>query len=322
MITRPKVSVVIPAYNAEEWIARSVESVLRQTIDDWELIVVDDGSQDGTQEVVQKYGDDRIILTSQPNGGPSSARNRGMAMASGEYIAFLDADDEYAPSFLQRTTSFLDQHSTCCACSTNAIWVRRNGDTFARDKPGQIISGAEGIVADFLKVRMKNRSFPQIYLVLRAEWLEELGPFDPDVQVGEEEELLLRWIVKGPLGYINEPLAYYYDNPGSFIKDLKRSTHAKAVLWGKVIPRDDELQVLLPSYRKFRDLRLFRSAVISVAAGCLDDAKRIANLWPASPSSLHWWIGHTLVSLPRPLLWLLHKSVGRTKAVKNRNEGF
>ena len=166
---------------------------------------------------------------------------------------------------------------------------------------------------------MRHRSFPQNLFVLRSALVDELGGFDPDIHAGEEEELLLRWLDRGQVGYIDEPLVYRYLTPGSYIRDLRRTTHAKAVLWEKVISRDAYLRKRFPSYRRFRDFRLFRNAIISVAAGCLDDAKAIARLWPRSLLSWRWWVGHTLVSLPRPFLWLLHCCVRWTDAVKKRN---
>lgn len=320
---KPIVSVIIPAYNAARWIERAVTSCLKQTLDSIEVIVVDDGSSDATHAIAEKCGDERVVIVRKANGGPSAARCAGVARANGRYLAFLDADDRYEPKFLERTVEFLERHPHCCGVTTNVYWVKRDGTSFIRYQSGSIVPEHEGVVRDLLAVRIRDRGFPQIYLVLRGDWAKELGTFDPDILAGEEEELLLRWLPRGPLGYIDEPLVYYYDTPGSFIKDLKRTTHAKTVLWSKVIAQDKKLRASLPSYRKFRDHRLYRSAIISVAAGCLDEAKIIAKIWPLSPLSLHWWIGRSLVAMPRPLLWLLHKSVYWMPAVKNRNtRGF
>jgi len=317
----PKVSVIIPAYNRERLIGRAIQSVLSQTMPDWEMIIVDDGSTDDTAEAAKRVGDARITVLRQANAGPSAARNTGMKRARGEYIALLDSDDAYAPTFLERATRFLDARPECAIAATNAVSVSCSGKESVTYAPGAIIGTEEmeGVVGDTLRTRIRHRSFPQIFFVLRSALLPELGGFDPDIHAGEEEELLLRWLPKGQVGYIAAPLVYRYHTPGSYIRDLRRTTHAKAVLWEKVIPRDQHLQQCLPSYRRFRDFRMFRAAVISVAAGCLDDAKAIARLWPPSPLSWHWWVGRTLVSLPKPILRLLHLCVGWTDAVKNRN---
>ena len=87
-------SVIIPAYNAEHFIDASVISVLSQSCDDYELIIVDDGSQDGTREKIFAYSDSRIKYIYQDNGGVSSARNRGILESNGEFVCFLDSDDE------------------------------------------------------------------------------------------------------------------------------------------------------------------------------------------------------------------------------------
>jgi glycosyltransferase involved in cell wall biosynthesis len=111
----PRVSVVIPLYNKASSIAAATTSVRRQTFADLELIVVDDGSTDGSASVVRGLGDTRMRLLAQPNAGPGAARNRGLADAAGEYVAFLDADDEWEPEFLQLAVTALDAHPECAA---------------------------------------------------------------------------------------------------------------------------------------------------------------------------------------------------------------
>ncbi len=98
----PTISVVIPAYNAEKTILETIESAFQQTFTDFELIVIDDGSSDDTAELVNTIADDRLQLFSYENGSASVARNRGIAHASGAFIAFLDADNLWTPRFVRR----------------------------------------------------------------------------------------------------------------------------------------------------------------------------------------------------------------------------
>lgn len=103
-----KVSVIIPLYNKVRWVRRTLESISTQTFRDFEVIVVDDGSTDGSAEVVASYPDRRFRMVRQANAGPGAARNRGIAEARGELIAFLDADDEWLPDFLTHNVRMLD----------------------------------------------------------------------------------------------------------------------------------------------------------------------------------------------------------------------
>lgn len=113
----PTVSVVMPAYNVEKTIGRAIDSVIHQTYTNLELIIVNDGSTDATLDVIRGYEDSRIVVVSQPNGGLSCARNTGINRATGEYLTFIDSDDWYEESYLERmVSSFMSNHSQLIAC--------------------------------------------------------------------------------------------------------------------------------------------------------------------------------------------------------------
>jgi hypothetical protein len=103
-----QVSVITPLYNKEKWIRRTLDSIARQTFTDYELLVSDDGSTDGGAQIVANYGDPRFRLIRQLNAGPGAARNRGIAEAKGPLLAFLDADDEWLPNYLEDSVRLLD----------------------------------------------------------------------------------------------------------------------------------------------------------------------------------------------------------------------
>ena len=107
---KPFFSIIIPAYNLENYIAAALQSVLVQTFQDFEIIIVDDGSTDETVSIIQSFHDPRIRLVSQVNGGVSRARNAGMKKAVGAYIAFLDGDDYWYPEHLELAADFFNRH--------------------------------------------------------------------------------------------------------------------------------------------------------------------------------------------------------------------
>src|SRR5712692_9736802 len=104
-----KVSIVVPLYNKAPYVRRALDSIAAQTFSDFEVIVVDDGSTDDGPSVVANYGDSRVRLVRQPNAGPGAARNAGLAQTQGELIAFLDADDEWLPTYLEESVRQLEE---------------------------------------------------------------------------------------------------------------------------------------------------------------------------------------------------------------------
>ncbi len=112
-MSRPAVSVVIPLYNKDKYIARALDSVLAQTYHNFEVVVIDDGSTDNGPDTVRQYNDSRVRLVQQANAGPGAARNRGIQESRAPLLAFLDADDEWLPEFLGKSIERLESHPGC-----------------------------------------------------------------------------------------------------------------------------------------------------------------------------------------------------------------
>ena len=133
MITSPKVTVVIPVYNREKYVAAAIESVLAQTFTDFELLVIDDGSTDRSREVVRSYHDPRIrLMCSETNEGIPKTRNKGIQFARGEYLAFLDSDDWAYPKRLAKQVAFLDSHPDYAAVGAWIAWMDEGGRSLRR----------------------------------------------------------------------------------------------------------------------------------------------------------------------------------------------
>lgn len=118
------VSIITPCYNGEKYIAQTIESVLAQTYQNWEMLIVDDGSKDRSAELVNRYAqkDSRIRLLCQENAGSAAARNNGLRNCRGQYIALLDADDLWLPQFLEKQIACLKaNHALCVSCAYNRI---------------------------------------------------------------------------------------------------------------------------------------------------------------------------------------------------------
>lgn len=115
-----KVSIITPCYNGARYIAETIESVLAQDYTDWEMIIVNDGSTDDSQQIIEKYAssDDRIISVNQKNGGSANARNHGIRLATGRYICLLDSDDLWYPQFLSEQLAFLHEKNAAVVCAS------------------------------------------------------------------------------------------------------------------------------------------------------------------------------------------------------------
>jgi glycosyltransferase involved in cell wall biosynthesis len=180
----PRVSAIIPTYNRKAFVLEAVASVLAQTYGDYELIVVDDGSGDGTGEALTHYGG-RVRYAYQDNTGVSTARNHGLELARGEFIAFLDSDDLWLPEKLQVQVAFMDAHPQAQICYTDEIWIRRGVRVNPRKKHAKY-SGE--IYPQCLPLCIISPSSA----LMRRGLFEQVGTFDPRFPVCEDYDLWLR----------------------------------------------------------------------------------------------------------------------------------
>ncbi len=205
-----KVSVIIPTYNRAALLPRAVNSVLAQTYDNYEIIIVDDCSPDNTQEVIDGFTDSRIhSFRHERNKGQSAARNTGIANAAGEYIAFLDDDDEWLPNKLEIQVDTLDASASNVAliyCWSN--WID--------DSSGRVMtprhSYEEGDIFEQALAMNAHHSPPT--LLVRTSVLREVGGFDEDMDTHEDRVLLCKIAQRYCVTVVPQVLVYVHTSHG------------------------------------------------------------------------------------------------------------
>ena len=196
------ISVVIPTYNRVELLKRSIDSVINQTIKPFEIIIVDDGSNDGTEAMVKKKYDS-LKLIKQKNKGASAARNTGIKASSGEWICFLDSDDEWKNNKLEKQITFVANNSDYKFFHSNEIWIK-NGKRINQKKKHKKYGGNI-----FKKCLDMCRISPSSVLI-NKNIFEEVGFFNENLIVCEDYELWLRICDKYKVFFIDEPLIIKY----------------------------------------------------------------------------------------------------------------
>jgi glycosyltransferase involved in cell wall biosynthesis len=207
------VTVVMPSYDAAAFVGEAVESVLAQTIADWELIVVDDGSTDGTPEIVAGYDDSRVrLLPIEHSGLPAVARNRGLALSESRYVAFLDADDVWLPDKLARQLEVLDSRPEVGLVHTGFEQLRDTGVLEPYVPPPEL--SASGPQFERLAV---GNYIANSSVLLRRDLLARHGSFDEDARLRgtEDFELWLRLSPHTTFAYVDEPLVVYRLHAGN-----------------------------------------------------------------------------------------------------------
>lgn len=195
------ISVIIPTFNRSSVLVRAVHSVLNQTYKNFELIIVDDGSTDDTEKILAPFADVRYIKTK--NAGVSSARNRGVDLARGKWLAFLDSDDEWLPQKLQAQMDFFSQHPHLSIVYNDEIWVRNNVRV---NKKVRHQKAGGWIFAQCLEQCLIAPSS----VLLSKELFLEMGGFDENFLVCEDYDLWLKISSKYEVGFINESLIVKY----------------------------------------------------------------------------------------------------------------
>jgi glycosyltransferase involved in cell wall biosynthesis len=196
----PEISVIIPTYNRRAMLLEAVDSVLAQSFESFELIVIDDGSTDGTVENLARLDrTSRIEFDRIDHRGPAAARNRGVELARAPLIAFLDSDDLWSPTKLERQLAFMRANPGCAISQTNEIWIR-NG---RRVNPGlRHRKRAGDIFIDSLRTCLISMSAT----MMRTDLFRSLGGFDEIMAAAEDYDLWLRILIDHEAGLLDEPL--------------------------------------------------------------------------------------------------------------------
>ncbi len=201
-------SIMMPAYNAELYIGEAIDSVLAQSYPDWELVVVDDGSTDGTAQIVSRYQDSRIKLVSQENSGEAAARNTALRHISGRFVAFLDADDQYLPNHLELTLGALYEHPGWDGVYSDGIHIDSQGNelpTLSSRRRGPF----EGWLFEEL-VRASDVFGPPICVVVcRDKIIERDLWYDTRIIIGPDWEFFTRFSEQATFSYLNRITCKY-----------------------------------------------------------------------------------------------------------------
>jgi glycosyltransferase involved in cell wall biosynthesis len=277
----PVVSIILPCYNQAHFLPYAVSSILAQTYYDWETIIVDDGSTDSTREVAAQFNDPRVRFISQENRGLPGARNAGIGVSKGKYLAFLDADDEWEPMFLERCVGILsNKPPNIAGVYTRNCFIDPKGTVLPR-------LGGQAVPPEQLPGKLWTGGFfPPHCVLVRADCVGEAGMFDETLTSVEDWDLWLRIVQCGyTFQSISEPLARYRIYPGSMSTNASRMHENRvAVLTKHFGPPAGDPTSWTEQKRRVYSLT-YRAATLGyIQQGRPDEGWRLltqaATLWP------------------------------------------
>ena len=224
----PPISILIPLFNKAPYIAKALDSVYAQTFSDYDCIIIDDGSTDGSfaraEEWIGQHQDSRFRLISHTNAGVAAARNHAASLTQADYLAFLDADDWWEPTFLQELYTFALQHPEAALWATNYIYF----------KPGKTRIGATDIA--YLAPDSVFINYPLSYYqgtgmpiwtgatLVSHTAFSALGGFPPHIHMGEDFLLWSQFALHYPIAFLDRPLAYYNNSLPTTSSALRATT--------------------------------------------------------------------------------------------------
>lgn len=275
-----RVSVVVPLYNKVAYIRRALDSIASQTFSDFEVIVVDDGSTDGSAGVAEGYLDPRFRLLSQSNRGPGDARNKGLAEAKGEVIAFLDADDEWLPNYLEESLGVLDSSGTEVVSVTSGYFEYPQGTS--TEKMWRRLGITEGTYETTVNTSPRRLINVLAYMspcstLAKTASVRKYGGFygGEKCRYGEDAFLWLKILLREKVALNLKPLVKFHREAASLSKNL---TGARPVEPFLTDPKEiesacpNELRELLA---KFLAARAFKTACVLGYWGHWSEAKSL-----------------------------------------------
>ena len=242
-------SVILPLFNKAPYVEKTIQSVLSQTYEDFELIVVDDGSTDSSFEVAKNAmgSDRRCQIIHQENSGVSVARNKGVSLSSGDYVCFIDGDDWWSPRFLERMAWLIGAYPDAGIYGTNYYYVKNGRERVC-------VKNAETGYIDYCKVYADGMAMPltSISVAIKPQVFTEFHGFKPELKLGEDFDLWIRIALRYKVVFLNEPLAYYNQDSNPAWRGIGHLQEPRFhMLWN--LGYLDEEERINPNYKQLID---------------------------------------------------------------------
>lgn len=276
-----RVSTLMPVYNGAAYVGQAIESVLAQREVDVELIVIDDGSTDDTPQILAGFGD-RIRVLRQSNAGHVKARNNGARIATGEWLAFLDADDEWLPDKLIKQLARTDQR-------TQVVYTERMNFGEVERLTTKQSDSQELLEGDIFEPLLTHGNFVTVSSVLiRRDVFDQLGGFEESLLVCEDWDMWLRYTAQGGhIGVVREPLTRYRWHSGAMTRNLRRMLEGRLQVVDRALttPRGQTLRrdIVRKALAKCWEISAWYAAPVDRRLA-LSWYLRAAYHWPWDPS--------------------------------------
>ncbi len=283
----PLVSAIIPAFNAEDTLGRAIDSVLNQTYPNIESIVVNDGSTDSTEAVATAYAGVRYFH--QENKGLARTRNVGVGHALGEYIAFLDADDEWVTNKIERQMHIFLQDNRVDLLGTHRVRVKVDEHWNVLSRQPSPRADGRLVEVSFKQLIRGNRICGSSVVVRRSDF-DEMGGFDSSLLAVEDHDLWLRMAAADKrLFNLNEPLYVFYERPGSLRKDLDKVVKAHRDIickWNSLLNVDSPLSPT--DFFEVKQWWVLKDAFRAFVQGEWPRGRALVRQAAAIPSRCYW----------------------------------
>lgn len=293
-----RISIIIPLYDKSAYIERALASIAAQTLTDYEVIVVDDGSRDDGPDKVRRWNDGRVRLVQQPNAGPGAARNRGIREAGADLLAFLDADDEWTPTYLAQSVRHLERHPDAVSITSGYFeWPAGiSREPYWRGRgltPGRNRWTAE--TSPVLAVDMLAYMCPWS-TVVRTDVVRALGGFFDKERClyAEDAHLWLKVLLNHPVAFNLDPLVRFHTEASGLSKNLTKARPVEPFL-----EHPQDIEAVCPTELRsllgdILALRAFKTACVLGYWGRWRDARRLRSSFQARQP---WRLPYSLASL-------------------------
>ena len=304
-MNNPKISVIVPLYNKVNEVQRAIDSIFAQTVQDFELIVVDGGSTDGSLDVIKKYETDpRYHLVHQKSKGLPAGRNEGIAVVSSELVAFLDADDEWLPAYLEQILELRKNHPTAGLYAT--AYIPTYGSQSQKlplcDIPPK---PWHGLLSSYFRstALAMQPPFSPCCVTIPMSTFNDIGLFNPKLRIGEDTEMWGRIALRLPIAYTSTEGARYHWISDNKMTDKKVPIdHHPFYMYISSLPERDSLIQKTDGLQLYLEMEELNMAYINLIAGNKDYVRENLKIVHAKCFSRRRLFFTILLYMPSPIV--------------------